>query len=136
MVHSVLSGLLVLAMQTPPADAQPLPQSVQAAIDQCERLEYADPAAARRVADHGLALDPQMSPAQRGLLLACRAWSQIQTGEMEQARALTLEIDRLTAEMADSDPRDRVGLLLRLGSLHYRGGDPISALEATERPWS
>ena len=69
LVHSVLSGLLVLALQTTratAADAESLPQSVQAAIDQCERLEYAEPQAARRIADHGLTLDPQMTPAQRG----------------------------------------------------------------------
>jgi diguanylate cyclase (GGDEF)-like protein len=148
-VLKLLLGLLVLAVQTPPAEAQAasaqeagaeetgaraLPDSVQAAIEQCERLEYSDPTAARRLADHGLALDPEMPPAQRGLLLACRAWSQMQTGELEQARAQTLEIDRLAAGMADSDPpRDRVGLLLRLGSLHYRSGDPISALEVMDR---
>jgi diguanylate cyclase (GGDEF)-like protein len=135
--HTVLSGLLVLAMQTTradAADAEPLPQSVQAAIDLCERLEYAEPEAARRIADHGLTLDPQMTPAQRGLLLACRAWSQMQTGELSQARAQTLDIDRLAAEMADpDDPRDRVGLLMRLASLHYRGGDPVSALEVMDR---
>lgn len=134
MVHNVVSGLLVLAMHMAAADGGPLPQSVQAAIDQCERLEYADPAAARRIAEHGLTLDPQMPSAQRGLLLACRAWSQIQSGEMDQARTQTLEIDRLAAEEADPvEARDRVGLLIRVASLHYRGGDPISALEAMGR---
>ncbi|MBZ0111247.1 MAG: diguanylate cyclase [Thermoanaerobaculia bacterium] len=134
LVHGVLSCLLALTLQATRAHAQPLPESVQAAIDQCERLEYAEPAEALRIADHGLTLDPQMTPAQRGLLLACRAWSQMQTGEMNEAREQTLEIDRLAGEMADpDDPRDRVGLLIRLASLHYRGGDPVSALEVMDR---
>lgn len=134
MAQSLMSGLLVLILQAAPNDAPPLPQTVQAAIDHCERLEYAEPEAARRVADHGLTLDPQMTTAQRGLLLACRAWSQIQTGDMSAARAQTLEMDQLAAATTDSDdPRDRVALLVRLASLHYRGGDPVSALEAMDQ---
>ena len=132
-----LSGLLALAMQNSPALEQdleaPLPQSVQEAIEQCERLEYSDPTAARKIADHGLTLDSQLPISQRGLLLACRAWSQMQLGEMDDARQQTLEIDRLAAEMgAGDDPRDRVGLLMRLAQLQYRGGDPVTALEAMD----
>jgi diguanylate cyclase (GGDEF)-like protein len=133
-MRCVLSSLLALTTPTLWAAAEPLPQSVGAAIEQCERLEYGDPVAAARIADHGLRLDPQMPDAQRGLLLACRAWSQMQLGELDQARAQILEIDRLASEIADSeDPRDHVGLLIRLGSLHGRSGDPISALEVMER---
>jgi len=132
-----LSGLLALAMQNSPALEQdleaPLPQSVQEAIEQCERLEYSDPTAARKIADHGLTLDSQLPISQRGLLLACRARSQMQLGEMDDARQQTLEIDRLAAEMgAGDDPRDRVGLLMRLAQLQYRGGDPVTALEAMD----
>jgi len=127
----VLSGLLTLAMQSSLAAEVPLPNTVQEAIEQCERLEYAEPTTARRIADHGLTLDAQMQPAERGLLMACRAWSQMQVGEMEQARAQTLEINRLASEI--SEPRTRVGLLIRLASLHYRGGDPITALEAMDQ---
>lgn len=134
MPHALASVVLALLLQSSPPTLEPLPQTVQEAIDQCERVEYSDPEAARRIAEHGLTLDPQMPAAQRGLLLACRAWSQMQLGEMDPARAQTLEIDRLAAGLArDADPRDHVGLLMRLAQLHYRGGDPISALEAMDR---
>lgn len=134
MLPALASIVLALLLQSSPPTLEPLPHTVQEAIDQCERVEYSDPVAARRIADHGLTLDLQMPAAQRGLLLACKAWSQMQLGEMDEARAQTLEIDRLSASLADeADPRDHVGLLMRLAQLHYRGGDPVSALEAMDR---
>jgi diguanylate cyclase (GGDEF)-like protein len=129
MLSIVFAGLLALAPDAPPEPT--LPQTVTEAIERCERTEYAEPLTAMRIAEHGLTLDEPRSPAQRGLLLACQAWSQIQLGQMEQARELTLEIDLLAME--PGEPEDRVGLLVRLASLYYRRGDPITALESMEQ---
>jgi len=133
----------------PRPSADPPPTTVVEAIDRCELLEYPAPAQALKVAEAGLALGP--TDAQRGLLLACRTGSLMGLGRMEEARALTLEIDPLIgpveedetgggadggasqAKNGGGDPRDRIGLIIRLSQLHFRGGDPISALEAIEQ---
>lgn len=135
---SSLSLLLALAAQpaAPPGGPPPLPSAdpppttIQEAIDRCELLEHPKPRETLKVVDYGLALDEAPSPAQRGLLLACRAGAQIGLGQMDAARALTLEIDPLARQ--GGEPRDRVGLMIRLAQLHFRGGDPITALEVMD----
>ncbi len=125
-----IAGLIAMTPDPTPDQVKPLPQTVAESIRSCEQLEYSQPHDAMRIAEHGLALDEGRSPAQRGLLMACQAWSQMQLGSMEQARQITLEIDPLAREI--SDQKDRVGLLMRLAQLHYRGGDQITALEAMD----
>lgn len=126
----LIAGLVAMAPELTSDLVEPLPQTVNESIIRCEQLEYSQPQDAMRIAEHGLALDEERSPAQRGLLMACQAWSHMQLGKMELARRLTLEIDPLAREV--SDPKDRVGLLMRLAQLHYRGGDQITALEAMD----
>jgi len=130
MLAVLLASLLAIQPLPSAVVSEPLSQSVEEAIERCERLEYSQPLAAMEIADHGLTLDADMAATERGLLLACRAWSQMQLGEMEQARELTLEIDILAGRIGE--PRARVGLLMRLASLFYRGGNPLSALEAMD----
>lgn len=128
----------------PMPSADPPPRTMIEAIDRCELLEYPNPDDALKVAEAGLALKLEPTDAQRGLLLACRAGALMGLGRMEAARELTLEIDPLIGlsdagqdnpdeNRAGSNPRDRVGLMIRLSQLHFRSGDPISALEAIER---
>jgi len=126
----LIAGLIAMAPELASDLVEPLPQTVNESILRCEQLEYSQPQDALRIAEHGLALDELRSPAQRGLLMACQAWSHMQLGKMDQARQITLEIDPLAREV--SDPKDRVGLLMRLAQLHYRGGDQITALEAMD----
>lgn len=128
-MHAFLIATLI-ALQASPTP-EPLPETVEGSIERCEMMEYADPEGALRIVEHGLSLDAPRSAAQRGLLLACRAWSQIQLGRLDEARELTLEIEALAGQDGSAD--DRVGLLIRLSQLHFRGGDGISALETVER---
>jgi diguanylate cyclase (GGDEF)-like protein len=110
--------------------ADPPPATVTEAIDRCEILEYPAPEAAIKVADAGLALEAERSAAQSGLLKACRAGAMMGLGQMDEARALTMDIDPLSIE--GGEPRDRVGLMIRLAQLHFRSGDPVSSLEAMD----
>ncbi len=130
MLELLLSSLLILAQDPTIPHSTELPDTVDQAITRCERLEYAQPQDAIRVAEHGLSLQADLTPTQRGFLLACRAWSQMQLGQMDEARELTLEVDQLATEVGD--PSQRVGLLMRLASLYYRGGDPITSIEAMD----
>ncbi|MCH8477262.1 MAG: hypothetical protein LAT56_04875 [Wenzhouxiangella sp.] len=80
-----------------------------------------------QIATHGLQLDALPTPGQKASLLGCQTWSNYYQGENDQARAMTFEIDQLT--MAVDDPEERLELLVLAASLHFRGGDQVSALE-------
>jgi diguanylate cyclase (GGDEF)-like protein len=134
--------LILLALAAQPAvppggpppmpSADPPPTTVIEAIDRCELLEYPAPPESIKVVEAGLALSAPMTDAQRGLLLACRAGALLTMGEMDEARALTMEIDPLSEAGRSGSPRDRVGLMIRLAQLHFRGGDSITALESMD----
>ncbi|MEN1726847.1 MAG: diguanylate cyclase [Pseudomonadota bacterium] len=130
MLHHLLASLMIVAQNPAIPPNTELPETVQQAIDRCERLEYSQPADAIRIAEHGLTLEDDLADTQRGFLKACLAWSQMQLGDMEQARELTQEVAELTDAMGESS--DRVGLMMRLASLYYRGGDPIASLDVMD----
>jgi diguanylate cyclase (GGDEF)-like protein len=140
MPSASLLFLLTLAAQpaVPPGAPPPLPSAetppttVTEAIDRCEMLEYPAPPESIKVVEAGLALNEPMTEAQRGLLQSCKAGALLTMGEMDEARRLTLEIDPLADDGRSGDPRDRVGLMIRLAQLHFRGGDSITALESMD----
>jgi hypothetical protein len=107
---SSLILLLGLAAQTaappdgppPLPSADPPPTTIQDAIDRCELLEYPKPEEALKVVDYGLALEETPSPAQRGLLLACRAQLHFREGDSITA----LEVMDAALQLTEAEQLD------------------------------
>ncbi len=110
------------------SDAGAIQASIQAQIDECQKLEDDQPKAAIDLANQLLtAISRELEPLAYAQVLGCLGWSHATNNQPDLARIQANNLERLAGSLNLS--AQSIKMLRRAGGIFHRIGDRISAAE-------